>query len=101
MADNKGSRFATEQEAILATPGLVYRHYKGGIYRFLYANVKNTETGGIGVVYEHIWPYAHSVLWRPTAEFFGKLDDGRPRFELLEEVINLGAHVPIAPATES
>lgn len=71
--------YATEAEA-LAAPGDVYRHYKGGIYRVLHSNVRHSEDLSTGVVYEHLWPHAHGVWYRPAALFFGALKDGTPRF---------------------
>ena len=97
MTESKGSQYPTEQDAILSATGLIYKHYKGGIYRLLFAGVMNTDTGVLGVVHEHIWPHAHSIRWRPQEEFFGRLADGRERFVLLDEVVNLAAHIPIAP----
>lgn len=71
--------FATESEA-LAAPGELYRHHKGGIYRLVQQGVVHSETGEIGVVYEHLWPHAHRFWYRPQELFFGMLPDGMPRF---------------------
>lgn len=72
----------TEDEA-LATPGLIYRHYKGGIYRFVMARVKNTDTGKPGIVWEHLWPHAQSYFWRPAGEFEDEPVPGVRRFVLV------------------
>lgn len=66
-------------------PGLVYAHWKGGIYRLLTLvkapaalpdtlPLKETWEGprpaGDLVVYEHLWPHAHQYYVRSAAEFF-------------------------------
>lgn len=71
--------YASEAEA-LAAEGEVYRHYKGGIYRLVARAVVHSETGEIGVVYEHLWPHAHAYWFRPEDIFFGTLENGEPRF---------------------
>lgn len=75
----KMSLYKTREEA-LAADGLIFVHYKGGIYRVLYAGVKHSETSEYGVVYEHLYPHTHAVYYRPSDLFFGKLPDGTPRF---------------------
>lgn len=58
--------------------GLVYRHYKGHIYRV----AKHSETLEAPVVYSRV--DGEPDLWvRPTVMFAETLADGRPRFELL------------------
>lgn len=69
----------TEEEA-LKEVGEIYRHYKGGIYRLVLQNVKHTETGEIGVLYEHLWPHQHGYYFRPESLFFGSTEDGKQRF---------------------
>lgn len=71
--------FATEAEA-LAAEGDIYKHYKGGVYRLVRRGVKNSETLEVGVLYEHLWPHDHGIWWRPEELFFGKLENGEPRF---------------------
>lgn len=72
----------TEAEAI-ATPGLIYRHYKGGIYRLVLKGVQNTTTADLGIVWEHLWPHAPGYKWRPEAEFQDEPVPGIKRFELV------------------
>lgn len=71
--------FQTEKEA-LAAPGEIYKHYKGGVYRLVERGVRHSETGEIGVLYEHLWPHDHGFWFRPEELFFGMLSDGSPRF---------------------
>lgn len=76
--------FDTQGEALNA-PGLVYAHWKGGIYRLLSyvpaggrlpdvlplndAMEVPKEPADL-VVYEHLWPHAHQYYVRTAAEFF-------------------------------
>lgn len=76
--------FKTKEDAYAAL-GEVYQHYKGGVYRLLQRDVKHTETGELGVVYEHLWPHDHSVFFRPQEIFFSKTDDGVERFKLIKK----------------
>jgi hypothetical protein len=60
-------------------PGRIYKHYKGGLYEFLFL-AKNTETDEIMVVYR-------SVLFgtnyaRPLSEWNKETEDGDIRFRL-------------------
>ncbi len=75
----------TEAEALKA-PGLVYRHYKGGIYRLILKGVKNTDTGKLGIVWEHLWPHANSYFWRPESELEDEPVPGVKRFELVSKI---------------
>ena len=75
--------FKTEEGA-LSAPGEIYKHYKGGVYRLLARGVSHSETGEIGVVYEHLWPHPHKYLYRPQEMFFGTLGNGDPRFKLIK-----------------
>ena len=75
--------FKTREEA-LAAPGEIYHHYKGGIYRLVQRDVKHTETGEIGVMYEHLWPHNHGFWFRPQEMFFGKNVAGEERFKLVK-----------------
>lgn len=58
----------TEEEA-LQTKGIIYRHYKGGIYRFITIG-KETGVGADVVIYEHLWPHERGVWVRPYQEFY-------------------------------
>lgn len=76
---------ATRAEA-LCSEGLVYVHWKGGVYRLLTYVRRGEEIpdavaivptwGDEGlplqdlVVYEHLWPHAHQYYVRPASEFF-------------------------------
>lgn len=60
-------------------PGRLYKHYKGGIYEFLFL-AEHTETGETLVVYK-------SVLFgtnysRPLNEWNRETEDGGIRFQL-------------------
>ncbi len=79
----KAPLFTSEAEA-LAAAGEIYKHYKGGVYRLLQRDVRHSETGEIGVVYEHLWPHAHGFHFRPQEMFFGSLPGGEPRFKLVK-----------------
>lgn len=68
MSDEK-PLYATEAEA-LAAEGDIYKHYKGGVYRLVRRDVKNSETLEVGVLYEHLWPHDHGIWWRPEELFF-------------------------------
>ena len=80
----KESLFTSEQEALVA-PGEIYRHYKGGIYRLIGRNAKHSETGEVGVIYEHLWPHEHGYWFRAQEMFFGNLSNGEPRFVLIRK----------------
>lgn len=84
------------REVALAAPGLVYQHWKGGVYRvaryirvedlrhnrpldlieFIGRPVTSTWDGEAGlplqdlVVYEHLWPHPHQYYVRTAEEFF-------------------------------
>jgi hypothetical protein len=73
----------TKNEA-LAAPGEIYQHYKGGVYRLVRRDVQHTETGEIGVLYEHLWPHEHGFWFRPQKMFFGKNSAGEERFKLVK-----------------
>lgn len=73
----------TEEEA-LKTEGILYRHYKGGIYKFLMRGVEHTENGELGVLYLHLWPHERKPKFRPESLFFGKTEDGKERFVLIK-----------------
>ncbi|NEX93167.1 DUF1653 domain-containing protein [Caulobacter sp. 17J65-9] len=59
-----------------------HRHYKGGLYRFLF-EARHSETEETMVVYEHLWPHARAPWVRPAELFYGRLPDGRLRFQPL------------------
>jgi len=73
------SKYSSREEA-LNQPGEIYTHYKGGVYRLLYRDVKHTETNEIGVVYEHLYPHENRIFFRPQEMFFGLNDKGEQRF---------------------
>ncbi len=78
-----GPLCGSETEALTA-PGEIYKHYKGGVYRLVHRGVKHSETGEVGVLYEHFWPHEHGYWFRPEELFFGSLPDGSPRFILIK-----------------
>lgn len=76
--------YKTIEDALLA-PGMIYLHYKGGVYRAL-GVAKHTETKELMVVYEHLWPHEHSYFVRPQEMFFDTVEvDGKtkPRFQFI------------------
>ncbi len=77
------SLFESEEEALNAS-GEIYKHYKGGVYRLVARDVRHSETGEIGVVYEHLWPHDHKYWFRPQEMFFGTLESGEPRFKRIK-----------------
>jgi len=68
----------------LSAPGMVYAHWKGGIYRLLsyipagarmpdmlpIVNGGEAPVGVDLVIYEHLWPHAHQYYVRSATEFF-------------------------------
>jgi hypothetical protein len=60
-------------------PGRLYKHYKGGLYEFLFL-AKNTETDEIMVVYKSVLFGTNYV--RPLSEWDKKTEDGDIRFRL-------------------
>jgi hypothetical protein len=68
------------EAAALAAEGEIYKHFKGGVYRLIQRDIKNSETLQSGVLYEHLWPHNHGFWWRPADVFFSTLPDGSPRF---------------------
>ncbi len=72
------------ESAALSASGEIYKHYKGGVYRLVQRGVRHSETGEVGVLYEHLWPHEHGFWFRPEALFFGSLPDGSLRFTLVK-----------------
>lgn len=68
-----------EQAAALAT----HQHYKGGLYRII-GQARHSETNEEVVVYEHLYPHPRQLWVRPSEMFFGRLEDGTVRFQVLE-----------------
>ena len=54
----------------------IFRHKKKGTYRLIKRNVLHGAT--LGHVYEHMYPYGHSVSWRPAVLF-----DNENNFKLI------------------
>lgn len=73
-----------DKAAAYAAEGEIYQHYKGGVYRLIVHDVRHSETGEIGVMYEHLWPHNHGFWFRPQEMFFGNLPDGTPRFKRIK-----------------
>lgn len=62
--------------------GDLYQHFKGGVYEVL-AEAKHSETEDELVVYRSL---ETGKTWvRPKAMFFGKTEDGHPRFAKVGE----------------
>ena len=83
MAAAKAAALYESKEKAIVAGGEIYQHYKGGIYRLIQRGVRHTETGEVGVFYEHLWPNPHGFWFRPEALFFGLLETGEPRFKLM------------------
>lgn len=62
-------------------PGKIYKHYKGGLYEFLFLSV-HTETNEILVIYKSILFGTNYA--RPLTEWNKKTKDGEKRFEIYE-----------------
>ena len=60
-------------------PGRLYKHYKGGLYEFLFL-AKNTETDEIMIVYKSVLFGTNYV--RPLSEWNRETEDGDIRFRL-------------------
>jgi hypothetical protein len=75
--------YRTKEDAY-AADGEIYQHYKGGVYRLVQRGVRHSETGEIGVLYEHLWPHDHGFWFRPESIFFSSLENGEPRFKLIK-----------------
>ncbi len=60
-------------------PGRIYKHYKGGLYEFLFL-AKNTETDEIMIVYKSVLFGTNYV--RPLSEWNRETEDGDIRFRL-------------------
>jgi hypothetical protein len=68
----------------LPQPGQLFRHYKGKNYRFL-GLVRHSESLDELVLYEALYENKLGRFWvRPLDMFFGKIEDGRLRFEPIE-----------------
>jgi hypothetical protein len=66
---------------------MLYRHYKGGLYRVLFDDAKHTETGEELVVYISV--ETGKVWVRPVKMFFelvGTANGLVPRFEEVHEL---------------
>jgi hypothetical protein len=60
------------------SPGRLYKHYKGGVYEFLFMS-PHTETGEILVIYKSV--LFGSYYARPLS-LWNEVVDGKKRFEL-------------------
>lgn len=60
-------------------PGRLYKHYKGGIYEFLFM-APHTETGETLVIYKSV--LFGSYYARPLDIWNGVTEDGVKRFEI-------------------
>ena len=62
----------------------VYKHYKGKTYKVL-GTARHSETLEELVLYECLYENKLGKVWvRPIEMFFGTLEDGSKRFELVE-----------------
>jgi hypothetical protein len=61
--------------------GGIYKHYKGGIYEFLFMST-HTETGEKLVIYKSLLFGSYHA--RPLDTWNSKTDDGEPRFVIYE-----------------
>jgi hypothetical protein len=73
-----------ESEKVMPThyeSGQLFRHYKGKMYRYLRI-FRHSETLEELVGYEALYDNELGRFWvRPREMFFGRLEDGRLRFE--------------------
>ena len=60
-------------------PSALYKHYKGGIYEFLFM-APHTESKDILVIYKSV--LFGSYYARPLESWNGLTEDGQKRFEL-------------------
>ena len=60
-------------------PGALYKHYKGGIYEFLFMS-PHTETNEILVIYKSV--LFGSYYARPLESWNSSTESGQKRFEL-------------------
>lgn len=81
-AAQKGAPLSTEQEII---PDGIYQHYKGPQYRVLEV-VRHSETLEELVAYECLYENELGNFWvRPKTMFLENLEDGTPRFKLVQK----------------
>ncbi|MFZ2886400.1 MAG: DUF1653 domain-containing protein [Minisyncoccia bacterium] len=90
----------TKEEA-LTSPGEIYHHYKGGVYRLIKRDVKHSETGEIGVLYEHLRSQIFaspslSKFRHPTSRF-RLLTKHRCGFEMSENAKQIAFSVAFRP----
>ncbi len=65
--------------------GGIYEHYKGKKYQVIDV-VRHSETLEELVLYKTLYENELGDLWvRPKAMFMQKLEDGRPRFKLIQQ----------------
>ena len=65
-------------------PGGIYQHYKGQKYRLIEV-VKHSETLEDLIAYECLYENNLGKFWvRPKEMFLEHLEDGTPRFKLIE-----------------
>ena len=76
----------TEEEA-LNTEGLIYRHFKGGIYKYVGEAKSSDDPNKRVVVYQHLWPHAFQLWIRNSNEFFSYVNGVR-RFTLVSINVN-------------
>lgn len=63
-------------------PGGRYKHYKGGIYEFLFMSI-HTETNEVLVIYKSV--LFGSYYARPLESWNELTDKGEKRFELINQ----------------
>lgn len=65
---------------IYPEPGRLYRHYKGGVYEFLFL-APHSETGEVLVIYKSVLYGSYHA--RPLDVWNSKLDNGDYRFKII------------------
>jgi hypothetical protein len=65
---------------------MIYRHYKGDLYRVLFGAMESTNDLPRRQVVVYVSLKTGEINCRSAEEFFGMVD-GKPRFEVCNEII--------------
>lgn len=85
MVDNQQILDPQSELDALTAPGVILRHYKGGIYRerVVAKLTDDAKAGEAIVVYEHLWPHEHTWFARPK-HLFDEQVENQPRFQYVK-----------------